>query len=158
MHAADADLALARARCLYALGRYASGMVVIGQIEAPADDFRAIGDALVRLKLIEHTETDRTKVVEAYAATADGNSELRVRLVLRGFPHTGGMKAEALAVIRQVEETKQQLDSMGQPFDRPWMRRVLRLRARSGSSDQAPRRRTAGQPAGRRVMAFSYTR
>jgi hypothetical protein len=42
------------------------------------------------------------------------------------------MKAEALAVIREVEDTKRQLDSMGQPFDRPWMRRVLRLRASIG--------------------------
>jgi hypothetical protein len=59
------------------------------------------------------------------------------------------MKAEALAVIRQVEETKRQLDSMGQPFDRPWMRRVQRLRSSIGEQLQ---------PAGRRLIGRSYTR
>jgi hypothetical protein len=129
MHAADADLALARARCLYALGRYASGRVVIDRLEVCGYDFRTVDEALVRLKLLEHTETDRAKVVEAYAQQQRKFGSFEFDWYYADLLVRAGMKAEALAVIRQVEETKRQLDSMGQPFDRPWMRRVLRLRS-----------------------------
>ena len=129
MHAGDADLGLARARCLYALGRYADGRAVVAGLEAAGHDFRSVEEALVRLKLIEHTETDRAKVVEVYAGQRKKFQSFEFDWYYADFLVRAGMKTEALAVIREVEETKRQLDSMGQPFDRPWMRRVLRLRA-----------------------------
>ncbi len=132
MHAADADLTLARSRCLYALGRYASGMVIIGRLEASGYDFRTVDEALVRLKLLEHAEADRQKIVEAYAQQQRKFESFEFDWYYVDYLIRAGMKAEALAVIRQVEETKRQLDSMGQPFDRPWMRRVLRFRASIG--------------------------
>jgi hypothetical protein len=132
MHAADADLALARARCLYALGRFASGRVVVDRLEASGYDFRTVEEALVRLKLLEHTETDRAKVVEAYAQQRRRFGSFEFDWYYADFLVRAGMKAEALDVIQRVEETKRQLDAMGQPYDRPWMRRVLRLRATIG--------------------------
>ena len=132
MHAADTDLALARARCLYALGRFASGRVVVDRLEVSVYDFRTVEEALVRLKLLEHTETDRAKVVEAYAQQRRRFGSFEFDWYYADFLVRAGMKAEALDVIQRVEETKRQLDAMGQPYDRPWMRRVLRLRATIG--------------------------
>jgi hypothetical protein len=143
MHADDADLALARARCLYALGRYAEGRAITDALEAAGHDFRTVAEALVQLKLLEHTETDGGKVAEAYARYGRKFQSFEFDWYHADFLIRSGRKDEALAVMQRVEETRRQLDSMGQWYDRSWMRRVLRLRSAIGER-QPPSPRAAG--------------
>jgi hypothetical protein len=132
MHARDADLALARARCLYRLGRHPDGTRLLDELEAAGHDFRTIPEALVRLKLLEGAGSDGVAVAAAWARFERKFQSFEFAWHHADFLVRTGRKAEALAVIDRVEEAKRQLDAMGQPFDRAWMRRVLRLRATIG--------------------------
>jgi hypothetical protein len=132
MHARDADLALARARCLYRLGRHPDGTRLLDELEAAGHDFRTIPEALVRLKLLEGAGSDGVAVAAAWARFERKFQSIEFAWHHADFLVRTGRKAEALAVIDRVEEAKRQLDAMGQPFDRAWMRRVLRLRATIG--------------------------
>jgi hypothetical protein len=132
MHARDADLVLARARCFYGLGRHQVGTRLLDELEAAGHDFRTIPEALVRLKLMEGAGSDGVAVAAAWARFERKFQSFEFAWHHADFLVRTGRKAEALAVIDRAEEAKRQLDVMGQPFDRAWMRRVLRLRATIG--------------------------
>ncbi len=132
MHARDADLVLARARCFHALGRHHDGARLLDELEAAGHDFRTVSEALVRLKLMEGAGCDGAAVAAAWARYERKFQSFEFAWHHADYLARTGRKPEALAVIDRVEETKRQLDAMGQPFDRPWMRRVLRLRATIG--------------------------
>jgi hypothetical protein len=132
MHARDADLVLARARCFYGLGRHHDGNRLLDDLEAAGHDFRTIPEALVRLKLMEGAGGDGIALAAVWTRYERKFQSFEFAWHHADFLARTGRKAEALAVIDRVEETKRQLDAMGQPFDRAWMRRVLRLRATIG--------------------------
>ena len=132
MHARDADLSLARARCFAALGRHHDGSRLLDELEASGHDFRTVAEALVRLRLLEGAGCDGVAVAAAWERFERKFQSFEFSWHHADFLARTGRKAEALAVIARVEETKRQLDAMGQPFDRAWMRRVLRLRATIG--------------------------
>lgn len=142
MHARDADLALARARCFAALGRHHDGARLLDELEAGGHDFRTIAQALVRLDLMEHAGCDGAALAAAWDRFARKFQSFEFAWHHASFLARTERKAEALAVIARVEDTKRQLDAMGQPFDRAWMRRVLRLRATIG--EEGATRRDAG--------------
>jgi len=129
MHAADADLALAKARCLYALGQFAEGSRLLDELEAKGHDFRTVGEALLRLKLMERAGADGAAVAAAWSRFERKFQSFEFAWHYADFLSRRGRNAEALAVVDRAEETRRQLDAMGQPYDRPWMRRVLRLRS-----------------------------
>ena len=132
MHARDADLVLARARCFAALGRHHDGCRLLDELEASGHDFRSVAEALVRLRLLEGAGRDGVAVAAAWERFERKFQSFEFSWHHADFLVRTGRKADALAVIARVEETKRQLDAMGQPFDRAWMRRVLRLRATIG--------------------------
>jgi hypothetical protein len=132
MHATDADLTLAKARCLYALGQFEEGNRLLDVLAASGHEFRTVPEALLRLKLMERAESDGAAVAAAWGRFERTFQSFEFAWHYTDFLARTGRKPEALAVIARVEETKRQLDAMGQPFDRVWMRRVLRLRSSIG--------------------------
>jgi hypothetical protein len=146
MHARDADLALAKARCFYALGRYADGNRLLDGLEAAGHDFRSVAEALVRLKLMERSGGDPVAVAAAWDRYDRKFQSFEFAWYHADYLARAGRTADALAVIDRTEETKRQLDAMGQPFDRAWMRRVLRLRPAIAAAAERPGGDGAGGP------------
>jgi hypothetical protein len=132
MHAADVDLALAKARCLYALGQFEEGHGLLEELEASGHEFRTVAEALLRLKLMGHAERDGAAVAAQWTRYERKFQSFEFAWHYADFLIRTGRKPEALAVVGRAEETRHQLDAMGQPYDRPWMRRVLRLRSSIG--------------------------
>lgn len=132
MHAADADLAMAKARCLYALGQFAEGQRLLDDLEARGHEFRTVAEALLRLKLMECATSDGAAVAAAWSRYERTFQSFEFSWHYADFLIRTGRKPEALAVVEGAEQTRRQLDAMGQRYDRAWMRRVLRLRSTIG--------------------------
>jgi len=132
MHASDADLAMAKARCLYALGQFPEGQRLLDGLEARGHEFRTVAEALLRLKLMERAASDGAAVAAAWSRYERTFQSFEFSWHYADFLIRTGRKPEALAVVERAEQTRRQLDAMGQRYDQAWMRRLLRLRSTIG--------------------------
>jgi hypothetical protein len=125
----EPDLALQRARCLYATGKFPEGRALVEELEKSGFPWRKEKDVLVKLKLQERNEGDPAPVARLYADYEKKFQSFEFGYYEADFLIRNHMNDAALEVIGRFDGVRRQLDSMRMVYDRPWARRLSGLRA-----------------------------
>jgi hypothetical protein len=125
---ADAELMLARAKCLYALKRYAEGYALTISLDGRNYWYRKESEVDLKLRLMEHVEADIGRVAQLYS-----EYDKRFQSFEFGYHHAEFLArnhrtAEARKVIDGYAAVRKQLGAMAMTYDREWARRLLGMR------------------------------
>jgi hypothetical protein len=125
---ADAELMLARAKCLYALKRYPEGYALTASLDGRGFWYRKEVEVVLKLRLLEHVEGDIAKIAQRYSEYDKRFQSFEFGYYYAEFLARNHQTVEARKIIDRFAAVKKQLDAGAMNYDREWARRLLGMR------------------------------